>query len=304
MRCALAAIVALLGGIGHAAPDAAGCALLTVRAVTGSTVYIDVLHGSELRLLAWDIRSATASRVRLDTAERLLNGQRGSGATAWIGTAAPARSIQLYRLNGAEKPKRDGMVHCAGEPAEISWTRDRGGTPWLIVLSNRNGSRVVEAFRRTTAGWVSKGIVEAPDLCTPRPAGRNAIACGAWLFYRSGAPHRIVGDGDLNIVPHGGPWERDTPPASSPEMIDKGGTSPVVRWLWHGRVHVATLQHRQWSAIADVPVDDVTDLSGPAVRVGNRLVFLALCYRTDSESFDAALIEDGDVTRRVVTVHE
>lgn len=176
------------------AANAGGCALLGVRAVSGSTIYIDVVHGGEFRLVAWNINGTTASRVRLNTAERLLPGERGTGAAVWIGTADAARSIHVYRLNGPGEPQPDGTVKCAGEPAAISWTQDRRGAPWLVLSSIRKGDRIVEAFRRTSSGWVPRGNVAMPDLCTPRAAAaKDAISCGAWLFSGSATPQRIAG---------------------------------------------------------------------------------------------------------------
>jgi len=320
-------------------PDEArvGCGLTVIHGTSKNVVLLAALETSPFRLIAWHVKSDTASRVRLPVSGRFLSAQSGTGSTAWIASVAEERSIRLFRVTPGGELVSSGVIRTAGEPVAFSWSEDGAGARWILVSSIQHSRRQVEAFRYEKRVWMAKGIAPAVDLHTPRADSdqRRSIVCGVWRFSAGNAPRRIPVSGDeelAEVFPGRGvltelrlddltvltsndsgrhwnataaPWSPDTRFDAAPEQIDRAGRAPLLRWVAHGHVRVARYAGSGWSIVLDHPVEDLKGMSGPAMTFNDALIFFSVCYRTaegEPDSLRIALIKNDAIQIRTVTV--
>ena len=285
-----------------------GCELALIAGKTSASVLFVPIESSAqepLRYLRWSVGNAFA-RPLSTRGERILSALPGAVNGVWFATVQRGGDLHVYRLAADNRLRAEGTVHPEGTATTFSWATDGNGGAWLFLETISDERRFIEAFRSEDSKWRRKGIVAAGNLLTPRGIpGQRTVMCGQWIFSADAPPSRIPVEGqpDLAVTypdrdgrvaelslsdllvrtsADAGDIGRCTRrlglQARSSPGRRKQSTSRVMRQLSDGLrtddVVIKRFSEGRWHTVLDTPVENVHGLSGPAVTIGNRLLFL------------------------------
>lgn len=302
-----------------------GCGLNAFEGRNGTALFFWVIQSSVPTQFSWRIGEDDALTQPIPT--RMMAGP-GNGNRAWrIVPNTPSAgdaSIEVCEQMPDGSCRPAGHIALGGLPVDYTWTEDAHAAPWLFFEVHGRNGRTISAWRYDGNVWRHEADLGgelhiARATCDAVWMGRWRIAEGKaipiarpvaeeleWFpgakktiaFARRGAAW-VTTDGGLTWKPLPMPW----PSGTFGSLVDSDSDTPVVSWSSVGFLHVARWSEGSWQELATVD-KRAHDVAGPIVVLGDRVIALALCYRTNNKgaSTVATVVDRGEVTSKTIVM--
>jgi hypothetical protein len=299
-----------------------GCGLNAFEGRTAETLFFWVIQSSVPTQFSWQVGSGDARTQKIPS--RAISGHAGTGSRAWtvmqpVGDSETEIDVFERYNDGSDRAK--GRIELASPPLAFTWTEDSQHAPWLFFEAPRN---TISAWRHDGSVWRHEADL-AGELHIPR-ATADAVFMGRWriangratamprpvseelewfpratemiAFARRGAAWSTT-DSGVTWKPIPMPW----PTGTRGSLVDSDADVPVVTWSLDGLLHVARWCDGSWLELT-VLDRHVHDVAGPIVVLGDRVILLGLCYRTNAEgaSTSATVVDHGKITSTTIVM--
>jgi hypothetical protein len=258
-------------------------------------------------------------------ADTVLVAHRGDGSSdARHSDVRTAAAVDVFEQQSDGSARPAGHIALGGLPVDYTWTEDAHAAPWLFFEVQGKNGRTISAWRYDGKVWrheadlggelhIGRATCDAVWMGHWRIADGRAVpiarpvaeelewfprAKSAIAYARRGAAW-VTADGGLTWKSLPMPW----PSGTFGSLVDSDADTPVVSWSSFGFLHVARWRDDSWEEIATVDKRE-HDVAGPIVVLGDRVIALALCYRTNNEgaSTVATVVDHGEVISKTIVM--